>query len=210
MPRGQQLARDGAETKITSPTARTKMAMLAARYPFPRTCRPANNYRFWPATRGTMFRLLMAVLLVTVGCQPSTWPWTVPGQHPTSGTPPVSLASAQMQQPPGNAYVQELSQRLQAAGDEIRSLEARLAYREEKIEEKSRELSQALKEIQAAQTELSQARQEIEQLRQENANLQARLQASERQNREHLQTIAVLLQRLMERGQPSPALPPGH
>jgi len=208
MARGQQLARDGAETKTTARTARTKMAMLAPRYPVPHRYRPVNKHTFWPAIRGTMILLPMVVLLVTIGCQPSTWPWTVPGQHSTSGTPPVSLASAQMQQPPTSAYVQELSQRLQAAGDEIRSLEARLAYREEKIEEKSRELSQALKEIQAAQTELSQARQEIEQLRQENANLHARLQASERQNREHLQTIAVLLQRLVERGQSSPALPP--
>jgi len=101
-----------------------------------------------------------------------------------------------------------MSQRLQAAGDEIRSLEARLAYREEKIEEKTRELNQALKEIQAAQTDLAQAREEIERLRQENANLQARLEASEKQNREHLQTIAVLLQRLMERSQNTPTSPP--
>lgn len=174
-------------------------------------CRVVRNSRSRKRRAAGIARGLVAAagwLLLTLGCQPTTWPWTVPGHPGSTSTPPVSLASAQQPPPPPNAYWQEMSQRLQAAADEIRSLEARLAYREEKIEEKTRELNQALKEIQAAQTDLAQAREEIERLRQENANLQARLEASEKQNREHLQTIAVLLQRLMERSQNTPTSPP--
>ncbi|GBD35318.1 Chromosome partition protein Smc [bacterium HR36] len=153
------------------------------------------------------------VWALTSGCHSVTWPWTISGPSAggnTNNGPPVSLASAQMPQAPPHAYVQELSQRLQAASDEIRSLEARLAYREEKIQEKSRDLNLAVKEIQAAQTDLAQAREEIERLRRENATLQSRLEACEKQNRENLQTIAALLQRLMERERsPSgPSAPP--
>ncbi|MCS7016323.1 MAG: hypothetical protein NZM42_09455 [Gemmatales bacterium] len=144
-------------------------------------------------------------LALSAGCQQTTWPWTVSTPPNTNNAPPVSLASAQAPAPPPpQAYIQELSQRLQAASDEIRSLEARLAYREERIEEKTRELQLAFKEIQAAQNELTQAREEIERLRRDHALLQTRLEASERQNREHLQTIAALLQRLMDRERPSP------
>lgn len=154
-----------------------------------------------PSGRGTIVCCIM--WLLTAGCQPTTWPWTVSGAPNANNMPPVSLASGQMPQGAPPAYVQELSQRLQAAADEIRSLEARLAYREERIDEKTRELNLALKEIQAAQTELAQAREEIERLRRDNAQLQARLEASEKQNRDNLQTIAVLLQRLMERERPA-------
>lgn len=169
-------------------------------------------HRGMPATVSWQ-RMVVALLtcgwwFAIAGCQPVGSPWLAPGQpgpgHPQAN-PPVSLASAPA--PPPNAYIQELSQRLQAASDEIRSLEARLAYREEKIDERTRELNQALKEIQAAQTELIQAREEIERLRRENAALQSRLEACEKQNREYLQTVAALLQRLTERERSSPTKP---
>ncbi|MCS7166652.1 MAG: hypothetical protein RMI91_13115 [Gemmatales bacterium] len=158
------------------------------------------------ALRATHFAIVSLVVpVVLLGCRPTMGPWTAFNSPNANSPPPVSLASGQAPAPPPpQAYIQELSQRLQAANDEIRSLEARLAYREEKIEEKSRELQLALKEIQAAQNELSQAREEIERLRRDNAQLQARIEASEKQNREHLQTIATLLQRLMERDRAAP------
>jgi len=121
--------------------------------------------------------------------------------YPTERMTPPSILGSHLGLHPGETATERSFRLMTALGElqtQVEGLEQRNAELEQQVQRKDDQLLLAIREIKSVRREVSSAKEELERLRSQISALQEKVQNADRDNAALLQTMAPLLQKLLE------------
>lgn len=137
----------------------------------------------------------------TTFLRPKTYPEIPAPSFPTERIRPPTIMGSHLGLQPGETATERSLRLMTAVGDlerQLDSLDQRNADLIQQVKTRDDQLLLAIREIRSARKEVSSARDELESLKQQVRALQEKVRDAERDNAAVLQTMAPLLQKLLE------------